>query len=294
MPKTTPAGGVDVTAVAASRRLAETDLNRPCARLGLYTYWCREAFAAGERWNYKTHSHSFFELHLCRGGSCVLQLPHGTVTLKKGQLLLLPPHMPHTLLDLSADFRKFVWGFKAPPETGAALAAALSAPQPTEMPSEMANAADLLLSLAAAPSDGVYAVMVGQLELLYVLSLRRFVPQRQEAAVHAADCLPAVRQFMIDNLSCGFTVREIAAQFYMSERQFYRLCVKGAGMPPRVLRESIQMEKIRALLSETDMPLAAIAAEVGFADAFALGRFFKRHEGLPPAAYRRALNVRMR
>lgn len=71
-------------AVFASRRLAETDLNRPAPQLGLYTYWCREAFAAGERWNYKTHSHSFFEMHLCRGGSCVLQLPHGTVTLKKG------------------------------------------------------------------------------------------------------------------------------------------------------------------------------------------------------------------
>lgn len=63
-------------------------------------------------------------------------------------------------------------------------------------------------------------------------------------------------------------------------------------MPPHALRESLQMEKIRALLSETDMSLAAIAAEVGFADAFSLGRFFKRHEGLPPAAYRRALNVR--
>lgn len=295
MPKTTPAGGADVIAVAASRRLAETDLNRLAPRLGLYTYWCREAFAAGERWNYKTHSHSFFEMHLCRGGSCVLQLPHGTVTLKKGQLLLLPPHMPHTLLDLSADFRKFVWGFKAPQASGATLAAALSSPQPTAASPETDRAVDLLLSLAAAPSDGAYAVMVGQLELLYVLSLRRFVPQRQETAAHdAADCLPAVRQFMIDNLSCGFTVREIAAQFYMSERQFYRLCVKGAGMTPRALRESIQMEKIRALLSETDMPHAAIAAEVGFADAFALGRFFKRHEGLPPAAYRRALNVRMR
>lgn len=280
-------------AVFASRRLAETDLNRPCARLGLYTYWCREAFAAGEQWNYKTHSHSFFELHLCRGGSCVLQLPHGAVTLEKGQLLLLPPHMPHTLLRLSPDFRKLVWGFKAPPETGAALAAALSAPQPTASPSEMANAADLLLSLAAAPCDGAYAVMVGQLELLYVLSLRCFVPQRKEsAACDAADRLPAVRQFMLDNLACGFTVREIAAQFYMSERQFYRLCVKGAGMTPHALRESLQMKKIRALLSETDMSLAAIAAEIGFADAFSLGRFFKRHEGLPPAAYRRALNVR--
>lgn len=280
-------------AVFASRRLAETDLNRPCARLGLYTYWCREAFAAGEQWNYKTHSHSFFELHLCRGGACVLQLPHGAVTLEKGQLLLLPPHMPHTLLRLSSDFRKLVWGFKAPPETGAALAAALSVPQPTATPSEMANAADLLLSLAAAPCDGAYAVMVGQLELLYVLSLRCFAPQRKEsAACDAADRLPAVRQFMLDNLACGFTVREIAAQFYMSERQFYRLCVKGAGMMPHALRESLQMEKIRTLLSETDMSLAAIAAEVGFADAFSLGRFFKRHEGLPPAAYRRALNVR--
>lgn len=234
MPKTTPAGGTDVTAVAASRRLGETDLNRPAPRLGLYTYWCREAFAAGERWNYRTHSHSFFEMHLCRGGSCVLQLPHGTVTLKKGQLLLLPPHMPHTLLDLSADFRKFVWGFKAPQSSGAALATALSSPQPTAALPETDRAVDLLLSLAAAPSDGAYAVMVGQLELLYVLALRCFLPQRQETAAHdAADCLPAVRQFMIDNLSCGFTVREIAAQFYMSERQFYRLCVKGACPPGR-------------------------------------------------------------
>ena len=84
----------------------------------------------------------------------------------------------------------------------------------------MANATDLLLSLAAAPCDGAYAVMVGQLELLYVLSLRCFAPQRKEsAACDAADRLPAVRQFMLDTLACGFTVREIAAQFYIAARR---------------------------------------------------------------------------
>lgn len=277
----------------ASRRLSETDLNRPCARLSLYTYWCREAFSKGERWNYKKHSHSFFELHLCRGGSCALRLPHGEVTLTAGELLLLPPHTPHTLLQLSDDFRKLVWGFDAPPETGTLLADALLTPQPTVTPSEAEGAARALLSFAAAPCNGAYTVMYGQLELLYVALLRLFLPRLQEtvAVREGSDRLSAVRRFIEDNLACGYTVRELAAEFYMSERQFYRLCVAEAGMTPHVLREALQMKKARQLLSETDMSLSAVAAQLGFADAFAFSRFFKRHEGMPPAAYRRARNV---
>lgn len=56
----------------------------------------------------------------------------------------------------------------------------------------------------------------------------------------------------------------------------------------QLLHERLLLEA-RRLLAYTDAPVAAVAAELGFADAAYFSRFFARGAGQPPQAYRAAL-----
>ena len=48
------------------------------------------------------------------------------------------------------------------------------------------------------------------------------------------------------------------------------------------------VEKIKLLLSETDMTLDDISDECGVADRFTMGKFFKKLEGMPPGEFRKS------
>jgi AraC-like DNA-binding protein len=55
---------------------------------------------------------------------------------------------------------------------------------------------------------------------------------------------------------------------------------------PQKMIIAIRMHHARRLLQESDYPLAVIANEVGYADAFVLSAAFKRFHGVSPSAFR--------
>jgi AraC-like DNA-binding protein len=55
---------------------------------------------------------------------------------------------------------------------------------------------------------------------------------------------------------------------------------------PQQMVISIRMNQARRLLQHSDYPLALIAREVGYADAFVLSAAFKRYHGTSPNDYR--------
>lgn len=59
------------------------------------------------------------------------------------------------------------------------------------------------------------------------------------------------------------------------------------GCAPRAWLTRIRFARARSLLLDSDLPIAAIAAQVGYADAHFFSRHFHRHHGRPPSAFRR-------
>jgi AraC-like DNA-binding protein len=47
-----------------------------------------------------------------------------------------------------------------------------------------------------------------------------------------------------------------------------------------------RVDRVRLLLAETDLPLRAIAAEVGYASEFYLSRQFRERTGMSPREFR--------
>ena len=109
----------------------------------------------------------------------------------------------------------------------------------------------------------------------------REVPQRL-----APRQLNRVMEFLRLHLNGDLSLERLAEQAGFSPYHFARLFQQTTGESPHqfVLRERI--EKAQRLLRETDVTLANIALEVGFANQSHFNRVFKRYLGLTPHAYR--------
>ncbi len=73
----------------------------------------------------------------------------------------------------------------------------------------------------------------------------------------------------------------------LSERSFKRRFARATGMTPIEYVHSIRLEETRHLLERSDLPIEAIANQVGYEDASFFSRLFKRRVGQTPAQYRR-------
>jgi transcriptional regulator GlxA family with amidase domain len=79
----------------------------------------------------------------------------------------------------------------------------------------------------------------------------------------------------------------MAQQAGLEERTFLGRFKSATGMKPTEYAQQLRMEKARELLQFTKRPVDQIAWTVGYEDAAAFRRLFRRLIGLSPGDYRR-------
>ncbi|WP_176489004.1 GlxA family transcriptional regulator [Rhizorhabdus dicambivorans] len=94
--------------------------------------------------------------------------------------------------------------------------------------------------------------------------------------------LLAIERLLDQRLSLA----DIASMVGSTPRNLTRLFVADLGMTPKAAQEVIRMGRVRRLLSDTQWPIAHIAAECGFTDASHLIKRFRDFEGVTPVRYR--------
>lgn len=85
------------------------------------------------------------------------------------------------------------------------------------------------------------------------------------------------------------TQAPVAAMIALSglpERSFIRRFTKAAGMTPLDYVHALRLEEAKQMLETTDLPIDAVANEVGYEDASFFGRLFRRETSLTPGHYR--------
>ena len=89
-----------------------------------------------------------------------------------------------------------------------------------------------------------------------------------------------------DNLAADLTLVEIAREVGMSPYHFSRMFKLSTGLPPHqyVMRQRI--ERAKALLTNTDLPVGVVAQEVGFASPSHFAQQFRRLVGTSPRSFR--------
>lgn len=140
---------------------------------------------------------------------------------------------------------------------------------------EAAALLDRLMRGAAIPGEGRLFAPLG-------------VATRQSTDVVAvADRhISAAVRFIREHACDGITVAEVLKQVPLSRRILEARFQKLLGRSPHAQILSVKLDRVKRLLSETDLPLAAIADRTGFKHVEYLSVAFKRQVGTTASDYR--------
>ena len=147
---------------------------------------------------------------------------------------------------------------------------------------------DLALAMIEEDLGRDWALFVAREMVVY---LQRPGGQSQfSAPLQAQFCdaaeLKNIPNWIIGNLSNDLSIGALARRAAMSERNFARRFKEIMGVTPAKFVENARLEVARRRLEESDLPLARVAAEVGFGSGERLRRAFNRQYGVSPDFYR--------
>ncbi|KJF93325.1 AraC family transcriptional regulator [Photobacterium angustum] len=106
-----------------------------------------------------------------------------------------------------------------------------------------------------------------------------------EQQTHAKPVDPRVRDVqshIIENIGENLSINELAKIACLSPTQFKKLFKQNVGVSTLQYIKVQRMEKAKALLTHTDLPVQLIAERVGYTDSSAFSRRFSIHFGLSP------------
>jgi AraC family transcriptional regulator len=92
--------------------------------------------------------------------------------------------------------------------------------------------------------------------------------------------------YIHDNLGEDLSLDLMAAEAAMSRFHFARAFTRAQGKTPLQYVIHHRMELAKVLLRTTRLPVAVVAANVGYEDTSRFGQHFRRHTGITPGAYR--------
>ena len=94
------------------------------------------------------------------------------------------------------------------------------------------------------------------------------------------------KAYLQEHLADRASVAELAAMARLSPSHFASLFRGQVGLPVLAYQTQLRMSRARELLDTTDLPVAGIAAAVGYPDAFYFSRQFRRVHGITALRYR--------
>jgi len=142
------------------------------------------------------------------------------------------------------------------------------------------------------PAGNLYARTAAQ--MLAVHLLRHYTIEAKELPREPDESslaltryqMKQVMEFMQAHLDQNLSLDVLAQQIGFSPYHFARLFRQTVGKSPHQFVLHQRIEHAQRLLKKTDVPLAHIAVECGFASQSHLTQVFKRYLGLTPRAYR--------
>lgn len=126
-----------------------------------------------------------------------------------------------------------------------------------------------------------------------IAMLLRSHGRERGAGVAAHTARPEValaRELLTERLVDPPTLEELAAHVGLGPFTLARAFRAACGLPPHAYLNQLRVDRARGLLLQ-GWRASEVAARVGFSDQSHLTRHFRRHLGVPPVAYQRALRA---
>jgi LacI family transcriptional regulator len=100
--------------------------------------------------------------------------------------------------------------------------------------------------------------------------------------------LAAAIRYIREHACEGLRLKDFFKTSPISRRELERRMYKLLGRSPKEEMTHVQLDRAAQLLTETDLPVKAIAEKCGFNQAKYFSQVFHAKVGLPPGAYRRS------
>lgn len=138
------------------------------------------------------------------------------------------------------------------------------------------------------PADGVYADSLAHTLIVHLIKKYSGTRIRPQTARHGLPqrTLARVVEFIDAHLGEDLSLRTIAQVAEMSPSYFLTMFKRSTGLAPHQYLMAKRIDRARALLTETKLPIVDVASQVGFADQSHLTRLMRRHTGLTPRLMR--------
>ena len=146
---------------------------------------------------------------------------------------------------------------------------------------------------ATNPSDGIYADHLVRMITMHLLrhhsTRTKSIPTIHHVADTSRGRMSHVRDLIESALGEDLALERLAREAGIAPHAFSAAFVKAFGVPPYRYVILRRVERAKTLLRNTDLPIARIAYETGFASQSHLASTFRRSVGQSPGAYRRSL-----
>lgn len=209
---------------------------------------------------------------------------------RAGELLVVPPHVPHAY-GASADQP---WTIHWVHAVGANLRAYLHALKVTAHDPVVWLGEDLQLTLlfnelvtSLARDYSFRSLLHASQALAHLLAL--LIRHRHERLRSNADVAQRVAQsivYMSERLQQPLRIPELAALANLSPAHFTVRFKQQTGSAPRDYLHLLRIHRACQLLHGTGLTVKEIAAQVGYQDPFHFSRQFKAAQGVSPTEYR--------
>lgn len=278
-----------------SRKLNKYRVRFSTDALDVDVFWMRAVYSESESLLTKRTKHTFYEIQYALKGSVSMTVGDKQgIICRESEFIVIPPNVYHSITDCAQNSAKFIMAFSVTGKDSRVrrAIAELDACVPRQDSANLRGLLSMIFDEAyrgSVLSDKVISSLTGSfiLELLNILLPAAGDDPVDVKADENDARVTQVLAYIRRTGGVGVRVSELAEKYNFSERHLGRLFREKTG---RSLRETIRMEKLRhieELMASTSLSLYEIAELCGFADEYAMNRFFKRAEWMTASEYRR-------
>jgi AraC-like DNA-binding protein/mannose-6-phosphate isomerase-like protein (cupin superfamily) len=231
-------------------------------------------------WNFKAHSHPYFELIFFIEGKANIDAGAETVNVLGFDVVVYPPNLLHAE-HLELGRRQEIICFWV--DTGPAPAFAHA----IKLMDERGTLRELFeMIYAEFTANRPYSaeLISSYLQAVFLQVRQHFTEPSREASSLVERCLGYIHE----NYAQEFGIEVLAATVSVSPSYLYRLFKQKMRLTPMHYRNVVRIDKAKLLLADRALTVGTVAERVGFDDSKYFARVFKDLAGMSPSAYRRA------
>ena len=234
-----------------------------------------------------------FVLHMVISGCGCLYKGQDTYPVHAGEAFLIYPEEVTTYQADQADPWKYMWiGFHGYKVESMMAQAGFSLTSPVIRLQDIRTVEETMNRLLEA-KELTYINELKRMSFLYTLLVLltegHQVPARP--VLSAADTdhrkyVDAAATILMDTARTHIRISDVARSIGISRSYLTHIFRKELGISPQEFLSAYRMEKAASLLGTTDSPVNVIAAEVGYPDALAFSKAFRKRFDMSPTDYR--------